>query len=230
MSAPIQEIFDRVSPYYDRMNDVMSLGLHRLWKKQALCALAPKKGDWILDLACGSGDLSLPLAAAVGEQGYMVGADPSPHMLRQAKDRLIDRGYFEECAWIQTPAEQLPFRDNSFNKIIIGFGFRNFDDKKKALQELYRVLSPGGLLLILEFSKPHPCLAPAVSQYNRVVLPFLGQVIAKDKASYEYLAQSIEDHPSQEEVRTLLMQASFEGCQIQNLSAGIVAIHTGYKY
>jgi len=223
----IDAVFSAVAPYYDLMNDVLSMGMHRLWKRYAVSACQIRPGDRVLDLAAGTGDLSSLILSRKKVQ--MVVSDINTKMLNSARDRLIDEG--KSAFFVQANAEQLPFIDNYFDRIIMGFGLRNVTDKATALLHLYRVLKPGGRLIILEFSHPiHRPLAKLYDWYSFHLLPRLGEWVAKDSASYRYLAESIRMHPSQIALKEMLLQSGFDACDYQNLSAGIVAIHQGVKY
>lgn len=224
-------VFNSVAKNYDLMNDCMSLGLHRLWKRYATFLLDVKPGHQVLDLAGGSGDLSRLLSRKIGAKGLLALADINQHMLEVAQNRLLDEGLFENIQLVQANAESLPFQNNSFDRLIIGFGLRNVRDKEKALKSMYAVLKPGGKLGILEFSSPAlPGLKPLYDWYSFHVLPKLGQWIADDSASYNYLAESIRMHPNQEGLKELVERAGFEDCHYHNLSGGIVALHLARKY
>jgi demethylmenaquinone methyltransferase / 2-methoxy-6-polyprenyl-1,4-benzoquinol methylase len=226
----VKGVFDSVAPHYDLMNDVMSFGLHRLWKRFTLARTGLKPGQAALDVAAGSGDLSLGLARRVGARGRVVVTDINASMLVGARDRLLNAGFVGNVAFVQADAEALPFRERCFHCISIGFGLRNVTDKAAALRSMYRVLKPGGRLLVLEFSKPHlGALEPLYDLYSFQVLPRLGQLLADDAASYRYLAESIRRHPDQEALRGLMEQQGFERCECYNLSAGIVALHIGVR-
>ena len=227
----VAEVFHSVAEKYDVMNDLMSLGIHRLWKRFAIDLLAAKKGQQVLDVAAGTGDLALKLARRVGEEGRVVLIDINESMLQIARRRLIDHGLVSNIDYIQANAEQLPLANNEFEGIIMGFGLRNVTDKAAALSSLYRVLKPGYACIILEFS--HPTLEGVKSLYDTYsfsILPRLGKMVANDEASYRYLAESIRMHPNQETLKTMMQQAGFENCDVHNLSGGIVAIHRGYKF
>lgn len=226
----VADVFHSVAGKYDIMNDVMSFGIHRLWKRYALALADASPGQHILDIAGGTGDLTLHLARQVGDQGRVVLADINTAMLTRGRDRLIDAGIASNVCYVQANAEQLPFPDNSFDTITIAFGLRNVTDKQRALQAMWRVLKPNGMLLVLEFSKPTaPVLERLYDAYSFHVLPRLGRLIAGDAASYRYLAESIRMHPDQETLRGMLVAAGFVGCDYHNLTGGIVAVHRGYK-
>jgi demethylmenaquinone methyltransferase/2-methoxy-6-polyprenyl-1,4-benzoquinol methylase len=224
-------VFDSVADNYDLMNDVMSLGVHRLWKRFAIEQSGARPGQRILDLAGGTGDLAARLSRMVGPQGEVVIGDINASMLNVGRARLLDRGISGNVRFVQANAETLPFPPNSFDCIIIGFGLRNVTDKQKALEAMYQVLRPGGRALVLEFSKPVlPGLKTAYDFYSFRVLPLMGRLIARDEDSYRYLAESIRMHPDQEKLRHMMQQAGFEDCDYHNLSGGIVALHRGFRY
>jgi demethylmenaquinone methyltransferase/2-methoxy-6-polyprenyl-1,4-benzoquinol methylase len=225
-------VFTSVAQNYDLMNDVMSFGIHRLWKRFTLelCGLRP--GQRVLDLAGGTGDLALKQARIVGDSGEVVLADINADMLRRGRDRMIDRGLVGQVDTVQCNAEILPFADNHFDCITIAFGLRNVTDKAKALQSMRRVLKPGGRLCVLEFS--HPLCQPLEKLYDLYsfsVLPRMGALIAGDRASYRYLAESIRRHPDQETLRRIMLDdGGFDEVEVHNLSGGIVALHRAFKY
>ncbi|MFZ5654368.1 MAG: bifunctional demethylmenaquinone methyltransferase/2-methoxy-6-polyprenyl-1,4-benzoquinol methylase UbiE [Pseudomonadota bacterium] len=226
----VGRVFDSVASRYDLMNDLMSAGLHRLWKRVALTMAAVRPGQRVLDLAGGTGDLTAGLAARVGPRGRVVLADINAAMLGVGRDRLLDAGLAANVAWVQADAERLPFPDDCFDRVTIAFGLRNVTDKTLALAAMYRVLKPGGRLLVLEFSQPtNPVLARLYDQYSFQVLPRLGRLVAGDADSYRYLAESIRLHPDQERLREMLAAAGFAACHYHNLTGGIVALHLGDK-
>ena len=226
----VAEVFDSVAERYDIMNDLMSLGVHRLWKRFAVELAGVRPGQRVLDLAGGSGDLAARFVPLVGAAGEVVLADINAHMLEQGRRRMVDRGILDTVRFAQVNAERLPFPDNSFDVITIAFGLRNVTDKDAALRSMYRVLKPGGRALVLEFSKPvAPGLQPLYDLYSFKVLPLLGRFVARDEASYRYLAESIRMHPDQQTLKDMIQQAGFERCDYHNLSGGIVALHRGYK-
>ena len=227
----VRAVFDSVAPNYDLMNDLMSGGLHRLWKRFALGRTGLRPGDRALDVAGGTGDLSAGMARQVGPSGLVCHTDINGEMLEIGRRRLVDAGLFGNVRTLQANAEHLPFDDHSFHGVMIGFGLRNCTDKPAALGEMARVLKPGGRLLVLEFSKPAvKLIEPLYELYSFRILPWLGEVVAHDAASYRYLAESIRMHPDQATLRGLMETAGLEDVQYHNLSGGIVALHIGYRY
>ena len=223
-------VFSSVAGKYDLMNDLMSLGLHRLWKRFTLMQTGLRPGHRALDVAGGTGDLARGLAKQVGADGQIVLADINGAMLEQGRRRLVDAGYGARVTLCQADAEALPLASNYFNCATIAFGLRNVTCKERALASLYRVLKPGGRLLVLEFSQPTlAAVEPFYDWYSFKVLPWLGAKVADDADSYRYLAESIRMHPDQETLKEMLAAAGFERCRYFNLSAGIVALHVGYK-
>jgi demethylmenaquinone methyltransferase / 2-methoxy-6-polyprenyl-1,4-benzoquinol methylase len=226
----VRAVFDSVAGKYDVMNDLMSLGVHRLWKRFTLSLTGLRDGQRALDVAGGSGDLALGLARQVGKSGLVVLSDINRSMLEVGRDRLLDAGFAGNVHCLTADAERLPFADDSFDCITIGFGLRNVTDKPAALASMRRVLKPAGQLLVLEFSTPvAPGLKPIYDAYSFKVLPRLGEWIARDAASYRYLAESIRMHPDQETLLAMLVEAGFGQARYHNLSGGIVAVHRGYK-
>jgi demethylmenaquinone methyltransferase/2-methoxy-6-polyprenyl-1,4-benzoquinol methylase len=226
----VAQVFDSVAPSYDLMNDVMSLGLHRLWKRFALARTALRPGQSALDVAAGSGDLAAGLVRQVGRSGRVVVTDINANMLLLGRDRLTDRGYVGNVHYVQANAQALPFKPRTFHCVSIGFGLRNVTDKAAALASMFRVLKPGGRLLVLEFSQPHlGPLEPLYDLYSFQVLPRLGEWLAHDAASYRYLAESIRRHPDQEALKALMQEQGFERCEYHNLARGIVALHVGFR-
>jgi len=227
----VTEVFHSVAKQYDIMNDLMSLGIHRLWKRFTISIAKPHQGDKILDLAGGTGDLTKQFAKRIGEKGRIILSDINNSMLSVGRDRLIDQGICHNINYVQANAESLPFANNDFNIITIGFGLRNVTHKEKALAEMYRCLKPGGKAIVLEFSKPvvKP-LNPIYDLYSFKILPKLGKIIAKDADSYQYLAESIRMHPDQETLKQMMQTAGFDKVEYHNLTGGIVAVHVGYKY
>lgn len=224
-------VFQSVAKNYDLMNNLMSMGIHHLWKRFTIELSQVHPGQFALDLAGGSGDLTRLLSKRVGKQGKVILADINASMLAVGRDRLLDEGICNNINFVQANAQTLPFADNSFHCITIGFGLRNVTDKDEALSSMYRVCKPGGKVMVLEFSTPTlPGLKPIYDWYSFNVLPKIGQFFAQDAASYQYLAESIRMHPHQEELKTMIEQAGFEDCHYHNLSGGIVALHIAYKY
>lgn len=224
-------VFHSVAGKYDLMNDVMSFGIHRLWKRYTIDCSGARRGQKVLDLAGGTGDLAAKFARMVGPQGEVVLADINDSMLRVGRDKLRDMGIVGNVSYVQADAEKLPFEDNTFDLITIAFGLRNVTDKDAALRSMLRVLKPGGRLLVLEFSKPEvEMLSKAYDMYSFHIMPKMGEFIAKDKDSYQYLAESIRMHPDQETLKGMMQEAGFEQVEYHNLTGGIVALHRGYKF
>lgn len=224
-------VFHSVAEKYDLMNDLMSLGIHRLWKKLAIDLLSVRNGHQVLDIAGGTGDLTAKISQLIGEKGKVILSDINSSMLNTGKNRLLDRGIFKNVGFVLADAEKLPFEDNRFDRMIIGFGLRNVTDKDAALRSMFRCLKPGGRAIILEFSKPtFPGLKPIYDTYSFKVLPWLGKKILNDEDSYRYLAESIRMHPDQATLKNMMENAGFEKCDVHNLTGGIVAIHRGYKF
>jgi demethylmenaquinone methyltransferase/2-methoxy-6-polyprenyl-1,4-benzoquinol methylase len=226
----VRAVFASVAPKYDVMNDLMSFGVHRLWKQFALSLTGLKPGGAALDVAGGTGDLAAGLLRQVGKSGRVVCSDINPKMLEVGRDRLLDKGFVGNVEFLVADAEKLPFDENSFDCVTIGFGLRNVTDKAAALKSMHRVLKPGGQLLVLEFSKPvAPGLKTVYDAYSFKVLPLLGRLVAQDADSYRYLAESIRMHPDQETLLEMLRTAGFAHARYHNLTGGIVAVHRGYK-
>jgi len=226
----VGQVFSSVADRYDLMNDLMSFGVHRLWKRFTLSQTSLKAGQSALDVAGGTGDIACGLAKQVGKDGRVLLVDINAAMLENGRRRLVDAGVAGNVDYVQANAEHLPFPDKSFDCITIAFGLRNVTHKDAALASMYRVLKPGGRLLILEFSKPTaPGLKPVYDFYSFKVLPQIGKLVARDEASYRYLAESIRVHPDQETLKTMMQAAGFERCSYFNLSGGIVALHRGYR-
>jgi len=224
----VTDVFDSVSPRYDLMNDLMSAGLHRLWKWFAVEKSGVREGSRVLDIAGGTGDLALAFAKRAGKNGEVWLSDINYSMLAHGRDRLSDSGILTPV--VQCDAEKLAFSDNYFDCVCIAFGLRNMTHKDQALSEAYRVLKFGGRMLVLEFSKVWQPLAPAYDYYSFKVIPFIGEVITGDRSSYRYLAESIRVHPDQETLKGLMEQAGFKKVDYYNLSLGVVALHYGFKF
>jgi len=226
----VANVFHSVASKYDVMNDLMSFGIHRIWKRIVMEYVRPREGQKILDLAGGTGDLASKMSPKVGQSGTVVLSDINASMLNVGRDRLIDLGLVSNVSYVQANAQSLPFPDNYFDCITIAFGLRNVTYKDKALASMYRCIKPGGKVLVLEFSKPVlPGLKPIYDFYSFKLLPKIGKVVANDESSYQYLSESIRMHPGQEELKAMMSEAGFERCDFINMSGGIVAIHRGYK-
>ena len=223
----VRSVFDSVAPKYDVMNDLMSMGLHRAWKAYTVLVANVKEGQQVLDIAGGTGDLALAFAPKVGATGRVVHTDINEAMLREGRNRLLDAGV--NLPTLVCDAEKLPFADDSFDVVTVAFGLRNMTHKDAALKEMNRVLKPGGKLLVLEFSKVAKPLEKLYDWYSFKVLPRIGKLVANDDASYQYLAESIRMHPSQEELKTLMRNTGFGHVDYHNLSGGVVALHVGIK-
>lgn len=223
-------VFHSVAAKYDIMNDLMSAGIHRVWKRFTIEVSGVRKGNAVLDLAGGTGDLTAKFSRLVGPEGKVVLADINDSMIRVGRDKLTDLGVVGNVEYVQANAECLPFDDNSFDVVTIAFGLRNVTDKDAALRSILRVLKPGGRLLVLEFSHPeNPILQKAYDTYSFSILPKLGQLVAGDAESYQYLAESIRMHPDQETLKGMMQEAGFEQCDFYNMTGGIVALHKGTK-
>ena len=226
----VRGVFDSVASRYDVMNDLMSAGIHRLWKRFTIELSAVRPGQTVLDIAGGTGDLSARFSTLVGAQGKVILADINASMLAVGRDKLLDAGAFGNLHMVQCDAQTLPFLDNSIDCITIAFGLRNVTDKQLALESMERVLKPGGRLLVLEFSKPTSALLQKVyDTYSFRILPMMGRLVANDEDSYRYLAESIRQHPDQETLLGMMEEASFVDCQYHNMTGGIVAVHRGIK-
>jgi demethylmenaquinone methyltransferase/2-methoxy-6-polyprenyl-1,4-benzoquinol methylase len=226
-AGKVRGVFDSVAPSYDVMNDLLSAGLHRVWKAYTVGVAAPRPGDRVLDIAGGTGDLARAFAPRVGPSGTVVHTDINQSMLRAGRDRLLDDGVVLPTA--ACDAEHLPFRSGSFDIVSVAFGLRNMTHKDKALAEMCRVLRPGGRLLVLEFSKVAEPLRKAYDWYSFKVMPLIGKLVAKDADSYRYLAESIRVHPDQQALKALMKGAGFGHVDVHNLNAGVVALHVGVK-
>ncbi len=224
----VAEVFDSVASRYDLMNDLMSAGLHRLWKAFTIAQSGVREGSRVLDIAGGTGDLSLAFAKKVGKSGQVVLTDINNAMLSRGRDRLLDKGYPVPAT--QCNAEFIPFKDDTFDCVTVAFGLRNMTHKDQALAEMRRVLKPGGRLLVLEFSHVWKPLAPLYDFYSFNVIPKVGQLVTQDAASYQYLAESVRMHPDQETLKGIMESVGLEKVEYFNLSLGIVALHRGYKF
>jgi demethylmenaquinone methyltransferase / 2-methoxy-6-polyprenyl-1,4-benzoquinol methylase len=229
-AARVRAVFDSVASRYDLMNDLMSLGIHRLWKRHAIELAGVRRGQRVLDLASGTGDLADRFAGIVGPDGCVVMSDINAAMLTEGRERMLDRGRVGNVRYTLINAEKIPFPDDHFDCVTIGFGLRNVTDKQAALNEMFRVLRPSGRALVLEFSHPaSKTLNKIYDVYSFSVLPTLGRLVVNDPGSYRYLAESIRMHPNQETLRSMMETAGFERCEYFNHTGGIVAIHRGYK-
>lgn len=230
-SRRVGEVFHSVASKYDVMNDLMSFGIHRVWKQFTLEQSGVRPGDRVLDLAGGTGDLAIKFSKRVGKNGQVVLADINESMLSVGRDRLTDMGIVGNVQYALADAEALPFDDDSFDCVSIAFGLRNVTNKSKALESMYRVIKPGGRLLILEFSKPVlPALGKLYDMYSFTALPMMGRLVANDADSYQYLAESIRMHPDQATLKTMVSDAGFDKVDYHNLTGGVVALHKAFKY
>jgi demethylmenaquinone methyltransferase/2-methoxy-6-polyprenyl-1,4-benzoquinol methylase len=226
----VRGVFDSVASNYDIMNDLMSAGVHRIWKRFTIELSGVRRGNRVLDIAGGTGDLAAKFAPMVGDEGEVVLADINASMLRVGRDRLLDKGVRGNLHYVQADAQYLPFPDDHFDCITIAFGLRNVTDKDLALRSMLRILKPGGRLLVLEFSKPrNPLLSKAYDAYSFGVLPFMGKLVAGDAESYQYLAESIRMHPDQETLKQMMEDAGFARCDFHDMTGGVVAVHRGFK-
>ena len=227
----VAEVFHSVAAKYDLMNDLMSFGIHRIWKRFTIDCSGVRQGHRVLDLAGGTGDLTAKFSRLVGEKGEVVLADINDSMLKMGREKLRNLGIVGNVSYVQANAEALPFPDNYFDCITISFGLRNVTEKEKALRSMFRVLKPGGRLLVLEFSKPvlKP-LSKAYDTYSFHILPRIGELVAQDAESYRYLAESFRMHPDQETLKGMMGDAGFENVTYHNLTGGIVALHRGFKF
>jgi len=229
-AARVRDVFDSVAVRYDLMNDLMSFGIHRLWKRTAIELAGVRKGQRVLDLASGTGDLAVRFAGLVGPQGLVVMTDINAAMLAQGRVRMVDEGRVGNVLYSQVDAEKIPFPAGTFYCVTIAFGLRNVTHKEQALAEMQRVLRPGGRALVLEFSHPsHQPLKSLYDIYSFKALPLMGRVVAHDEESYRYLAESIRMHPDQETLKAMMEGAGLERCDYHNLTGGVVAIHRGFK-
>ncbi|MEM6301614.1 MAG: bifunctional demethylmenaquinone methyltransferase/2-methoxy-6-polyprenyl-1,4-benzoquinol methylase UbiE [Pseudomonadota bacterium] len=229
-SGLVGQVFDSVAGRYDLMNDLMSGGIHRLWKRFTIELSGIRRGNTVLDIAGGTGDLAAKFSRLVGRDGTVVLADINASMLSVGRDRLLDRGLVSNLSFVQADAQYLPFPDNYFDCITIAFGLRNVTDKQLALESMHRILKPGGRLLVLEFSKPkNELLGKAYDAYSFGVLPLMGRLVAGDSESYRYLAESIRMHPDQETLKDMLDDAGFAKSEYFDMTGGIVAVHRGIK-
>lgn len=227
----VGEVFSSVASKYDIMNDLMSMGSHRLWKAFTIRRSGLKAGDQALDIAAGTGDLSRKFADQVGPTGKVTMTDINPEMLAEGKKRMIDAGYLGNIEFGLEDAEDLSFEDNRFNCVCISFGLRNVTRIPKALASMYRVTKPGGRLLVLEFSHAkHPVLQKLYDAYSFNVIPKIGELVANDRHSYQYLVESIRKHPNQEALKGMMLEAGFDEVRVHNMHGGIVALHIAYKY
>ncbi len=227
----VAEVFHSVAGKYDIMNDLMSFGIHRIWKRYTIERAAVRKGQKILDIAGGTGDLTAKFSKLVGDKGQVILADINDSMIKVGRSKLVDSGIVGNVEYLQANAEALPFPDNYFDRITIAFGLRNVTEKEKALKSMYRILKPGGKLLVLEFSKPTlPALSKIYDTYSFSLLPFMGKLVANDSESYKYLAESIRMHPDQDTLQTMMEASGFDDVEYTNLTGGVVALHIGKKY
>lgn len=225
----VSAVFESVASNYDIMNDVMSFGMHRLWKRHFVHLANIRPHFQILDLAAGTGDIAALFLPILGEKGSIILCDPNGPMLEEGRRRMVDKGILKKLHYVQAMGENLPFPNDQFDRVTIAFGLRNFTDKEKALHSIFNLLKPGGQLLVLEFSKPQEWLQTAYDAYSFKFLPKMGEIIAKDADSYQYLAESIRKHPDQETLKSMFESAGFERCDYLNLQGGIVSIHRGHK-
>ncbi|HEX7339972.1 MAG TPA: bifunctional demethylmenaquinone methyltransferase/2-methoxy-6-polyprenyl-1,4-benzoquinol methylase UbiE [Rhodanobacteraceae bacterium] len=226
----VGQVFTSVASSYDLMNDLMSFGIHRLWKRHFVATSGIRKGDKVLDLAGGTGDIAALLKPVVGKDGDIVIGDINAAMLGVGRDRMTDRGVVAGLEWAQVNAEHLPFADNTFDAVTMAFGLRNVTDKDQALRDICRVLKPGGRALVLEFSRvKNPLFGKLYDFHSFQVLPRLGRLFAHDAGSYQYLAESIRKHPDQATLKGMMEDAGFGHVDVRNLTDGVVAIHRGYK-
>ena len=229
-ASRVRGVFDSVASRYDVMNDLMSFGVHRIWKRVAVGLAGVRSGHRVLDLASGTGDLAARFSGLVGPDGLVVMTDINAAMLAQGRSRMVDEGHVGNLGYCQVNAERIPFPDGYFDCVTIAFGLRNVTHKEKALAEMFRVLKPGGRVLVLEFSHPsQKSLKALYDIYSFKALPLMGRLVAKDEASYRYLAESIRMHPDQETLKAMMEDAGFERCDYHNLTGGVVAVHRGFR-
>jgi demethylmenaquinone methyltransferase / 2-methoxy-6-polyprenyl-1,4-benzoquinol methylase len=226
----VDAVFHSVAEHYDVMNDLMSLGMHRVWKRWVMSLTGIRPGQSILDLAGGTGDLTLLMARQLAGRGQIILSDINDSMLSIGRDRVIDKGDMSLVRYVQADAQHLPFKKNQFDCVTIAFGLRNVPDVQMALESILPTLKPGGRLLVLEFSRPRAAIQAFYDFYSFQFLPRMGAWVANDRASYQYLAESIRMHPDQETLKQMFLQAGYDHCEYHNLSAGIVAAHRGFKY
>jgi len=230
-AGKVAEVFHSVADKYDVMNDLMSFGIHRLWKRYTIEMSGVRKGHKVLDIAGGTGDLAAKFSKIVGDSGEVVLSDINASMLGVGRSRMVDKGLLTNMDYVQANAESLPFPDNYFDCITIAFGLRNVTEKANALKSMYRIVKPGGRVLVLEFSKPaSPLLSKVYDLYSFKILPKIGELVANDSESYQYLAESIRMHPDQQTLKEMMSEAGFEQCDYHNLTGGIVALHRGFKF
>jgi len=230
-AGKVAEVFHSVADKYDVMNDLMSFGIHRLWKRYTIEMSGVRKGHKVLDIAGGTGDLAAKFSRIVGDSGEVVLSDINASMLGVGRSRMVDLGLLSNMDYVQANAESLPFPDNYFDCITIAFGLRNVTEKANALKSMYRIVKPGGRVLVLEFSKPaSPLLSKIYDIYSFKILPKIGELVANDSESYQYLAESIRMHPDQQTLKDMMSEAGFEQCDYHNLTGGIVALHRGFKF
>lgn len=230
-AGKVAEVFHSVADKYDVMNDLMSFGIHRLWKRYTIEMSGVRKGHKVLDIAGGTGDLAAKFSRIVGDSGEVVLSDINASMLGVGRSRMVDRGLLSNMEYVQANAECLPFPDNYFDCITIAFGLRNVTEKANALKSMYRIVKPGGRVLVLEFSKPaSPLLSKIYDLYSFKILPKIGELVTNDSESYQYLAESIRMHPDQQTLKEMMSEAGFEQCDYHNLTGGIVALHRGFKF
>ena len=226
----VERVFKSVAENYDLMNDLMSFGVHRVWKRLAVLHLSVRHNSSVLDVACGTADISLAIAKKLGPSGRLVLTDINSSMLRLGRNRMLDHGHLAHFNYVQSDAENLAFAEGSFDRVIISFGLRNVTRINQALESMYQVMRPGSRLLVLEFSKPViPLLEKIYHEYSFRVIPAIGQIVARDRDSYQYLVESIRQHPDQDTLADMMAQAGFERVEYFNLTGGIVAMHVAWK-